>query len=113
MLDHIVCCGFANSYAVMAVLRVLVGMSEAVSLLSFPIISSSIPACTKSASSDRQPFFPGAILILSSFYTRQAFSLCTYFSLPAARTDLHPPTHPTPGKKVRVCFAPSRLVQLR
>ncbi|KAI5480783.1 Allantoate permease [Pseudohyphozyma bogoriensis] len=39
-------CGFAHSYAVMSVLRVLVGATES-------------------------PFFPGALLILSSFYTRK------------------------------------------
>ncbi|KAI5480780.1 mfs transporter [Pseudohyphozyma bogoriensis] len=39
-------CGFAKTYAEMAVLRVLVGAAES-------------------------PFFPGALLILSSFYTRK------------------------------------------
>jgi MFS family permease len=73
------CCGFIHTVPQMLALRFLVGVAEAVSIVLCPVRTrdSLEIALTRdlNAFHSTQPFFPGALLILSSFYTRKELAI--------------------------------------
>jgi len=73
------CCGFIHTVPQMLALRFLVGVAEAVSAVSTKSETRDLLRIVLTRISDGfdrfQPFFPGALLILSSFYTRKELAI--------------------------------------